>query len=98
MAWIRTSTALIAFGFTIYQFLEHRIAAHHRTVGSPRVVGLLMITTGLICLVLAVYSERKEMAALREDDPTVRGTMTIAVAATIAVFGFLALVIVAVRR
>jgi putative membrane protein len=58
MSWIRTATALIGFGFTIFQFL-HRFnqtpgikpAAHPWT---PWVLGLGLIGTGIVALTIAV--------------------------------------------
>nr|WP_283242192.1 DUF202 domain-containing protein [Gordonia araii] len=97
MAWTRTSTSLIAFGFTIYQFLQHRVDEHYRTVASPWSVGMLMIGAGLVCLVLAVYQERRELAVLRKEDPGVRRTLTTPLVTAIAILGIAAFVTVGWR-
>jgi len=59
MSWVRTGTALIAFGFTIFQFLENfnRMpgvvpTAHPYT---PQVLGLSLIGGGIVALVIAAY-------------------------------------------
>ena len=57
MSWVRTGTALIAFGFTIFQFLENL----NRTAGvaptahphAPQVLGLTLIGGGIVSLVIA---------------------------------------------
>jgi putative membrane protein len=60
MSWVRTSTALIGFGFTIFQFL-HRF---NQTPGikpaehpwTPWVLGLALIGTGIVALTIAYGS------------------------------------------
>src|SRR5262245_42589586 len=57
MAWIRTATSLISFGFTIYKFFQYmreqdRYKPVERAVG-PREFALLMISLGLVSLLLA---------------------------------------------
>ena len=56
MAWTRTATSLISFGFTIYTFFEHLGTLHApaRFFGAYH-YSLLMISIGLICLVLATF-------------------------------------------
>src|SRR5262245_66493522 len=57
MSWVRTATALIGFGFTIFQFL-HRF---NQTPGikpaeypwTPWVLGLGLIGTGIVGLTIA---------------------------------------------
>jgi len=59
MAWVRTGTALIAFGFTLFQFLEN----FNRTPGvvatrhpfAPQVLGLTLIGAGVVSLVIAAF-------------------------------------------
>jgi putative membrane protein len=57
MAWVRTGTSLIAFGFTIYQVLsrlpENALHAH-----AARDLGLILIGTGIAAMVLAVLDYR----------------------------------------
>jgi putative membrane protein len=57
MAWIRTSTSLIAFGFTIFKFFQYLATQEHRhTVVSPWIVGMTMILIGLTGLALAWFN------------------------------------------
>ena len=68
MAWIRTSTSLIAFGFTIFKFFQYLATQEHRhTVVSPWVVGTAMILVGLTGLALASVQHRQQMMALKAE-------------------------------
>jgi putative membrane protein len=55
MAWVRTATSLISFGFTIYKFFqylqEQQDPLRVRAFG-PRQYATLMIVIGLLALVL----------------------------------------------
>ena len=65
MAWIRTSTFLIAFGFTTFKFFQYVATQEHRhTVVSPWVVGMAMILVGLTGLALAWIQHRQQIAGL----------------------------------
>ena len=62
MSWVRTATALIGFGFTIVQFLEHLktmagVAAPVRPE-APRYLGLALIGTGIIAALIALWEYR----------------------------------------
>jgi putative membrane protein len=55
MSWVRTSIALIGFGFTIYQVLRSLSAdAKIPPSPSPRYLGLALIGTGIIGLVIGL--------------------------------------------
>jgi len=62
MSWVRTSTALIAFGFTIFQFLYR----FNKTPGveppeypwAPWFLGLGLIGTGIVGLIIALWEYR----------------------------------------
>ena len=55
MAWIRTATSLITFGFTIYKFfqLEGLGRAQQGRLMGPRGFAFLLVSIGLISLLLA---------------------------------------------
>jgi putative membrane protein len=98
MAWIRTSTSLIAFGFTIFKFFQYLATEEHRhTVVSPWIVGLLMIVLGLTALGLAWVQHRQATKALRAEVGTQPYSIAAIMAALIAAMGITALVIVAWR-
>ncbi len=66
MAWVRTSTSLISFGFTIYKFFQYlREDRPPQTVLGPRGVALVMIGIGVAALVLATIDYRQQLGALR---------------------------------
>src|SRR5690242_666507 len=67
MAWTRTSTSLISFGFTIYTFF-------HNVRGQPEhwpvnyiTYALVMMITGLVCLLFATLRHRKDVARLEKE-------------------------------
>ena len=105
MAWVRTATSLISFGFTIYKFFQgmsdaKEISTTHRLVG-PRGFALVMIGLGVGALVLATIQHRTEMKALAAEysqyGPMPRSTALI-VASVVGLLGVLALSIVVMRQ
>jgi putative membrane protein len=98
MAWIRTSTSLITFGFTIFKFFQYLGSTEHReTVVSPWIVGMVMIVIGLVALILAWVQHRREMGALRAQVGGTPYSLAGIMAGLIAGLGVIALVIVALR-
>lgn len=102
MAWVRTATSLITFGFTIYKFFEF-LAEKGQGVQRDRLIGprsyaLLMIGIGLIALVLATISHRRNMEALRKKYIHVQYSLAFVLAALISVLGVLALIAVIFRQ
>jgi putative membrane protein len=72
MSWVRTSTALIAFGFTIFQFLYR----FNKTPGveppeypwAPWFLGLGLIGTGIVGLIIALWEYHSLVRYLWERD------------------------------
>jgi putative membrane protein len=88
LAWMRTSLALIGFGFTIDKFFEGvATRAGAAYVFSPHFIGITMIAFGLIALVLFTI----ELRQFRKRYPEVPRSMAGFVAVMIAVLGILAL-------
>ena len=58
MSWVRTATALIGFGFTIFQFFEHFSqtpgVASPRHPGASRAIALALVGTGTAALIIAI--------------------------------------------
>ncbi|MCX2929606.1 DUF202 domain-containing protein [Mycobacterium sp. CVI_P3] len=96
MAWIRTSTSLIAFGFTIFKFFQYLAEQENRRspIVSPWVVGLLLILLGLIALTLAWIQHHQEMKVLRSQLGPMPYSISGVMAGLIAVLGLIALVVV----
>jgi len=71
IAWVRTALALIAFGFAIAKFFQYlrEKQGETTTLMSPRAVGLLMITIGLVSLIVANWQQQRAVKRLRERCP-----------------------------
>ena len=100
MAWIRTCTSMIAFGFGIYQFMEYLNTKPtlHQPLLSPRLFAILLIVAGLIALTLAWIQHRQSMRELRDEfgiatPYSISGVMAVFV----ATIGVVALLGVALR-
>jgi putative membrane protein len=59
MAWVRTGVSLIAFGFTIYQVISN-LPQPDRALHAyaARDLGLVLIGTGIVAMLLAVFDYR----------------------------------------
>ncbi|MFZ0227623.1 MAG: DUF202 domain-containing protein [Mycobacterium sp.] len=99
MAWIRTSTSLIAFGFTIFKFFEYLATNETRRqpILSPWVLGMMMILVGLTGLTLAWIQHRQEMKVLRVEVGPMPYSIAGIMACFIAGLGGIALILVAFR-
>jgi putative membrane protein len=94
MAWIRTCTSLIAFGFTIYQVFRYLSTNEQlrEPILSPQVFGVLMILVGLTALTLAWIQHRQEMKALKADFGAMPYSIAGIIAGFIAGLGLIALI------
>jgi putative membrane protein len=105
MAWVRTATSMISFGFTLYKFFQYlqddRTATHVDRLVGPRGVALVLIGIGIGGLVLATLDYRQQMAELRERyhayGPFQR-SIVLSVASMIAGLGVLGFVVVFLRQ
>jgi putative membrane protein len=105
MAWVRTGTSLITFGFAVYKFFQLEMAdvvvkseglIETSQVG-PREFGLILIVIGLLSIILGTFEHRRDLATLREEYPGMPRSGTQLVALLMATFGVLALVAVIYR-
>lgn len=96
MAWIRTSTSLIAFGFTIFKFFQYLATSEqrHQPVISPWIVGMIMIVIGIAALSLAWFQHRQEVTALEAEAGAMPFSIAGLMAGLIAALGVVALVVV----
>jgi len=99
MAWIRTATSLISFGFTIYKFFQ----AFQEKPGPSRMLNarhfaLSMISIGIISLVFATWQHFRDMVALRAIHPEVPYSFATVVAGLIGLLGSIALIAVIFRQ
>jgi len=109
MAWVRTSTALIGFGFTIVQFFERFSgmdgAAPASRPFAARYVGLVLMAAGVTALVLSAVQYRKtvryawqgDFAELAVADKPPGSTPVFAIAIALMFIGVLAVMAALVR-
>jgi putative membrane protein len=97
MAWIRTATSMISFGFTIYKFFEGRPPNPH-SILSSRDFAILMIGFGLLALVLASIQHLIELGPLRKQESRNRKSIALLLAILIVVLGIIALVSILLRE
>ena len=67
MAWVRTATSMISFGFTIYKFFQFEAGkGSPATSGflTPRGFALIMVSIGLVALLFATVSHRREIRCM----------------------------------
>jgi len=97
MAWTRTSTSLIAFGFTIYKFFQIELGSRAPTglVMGPRGIGLTLVSIGLFSLLLAAIENRRNLRALT--GLKLPRSMATIQAAAISVLGILALIVMLLK-
>jgi len=59
MSWLRTSVALIGFGFAIVQYLQHLGQAPGARTAylpeAPRYLGLALISCGILALLVSIW-------------------------------------------
>ena len=100
MAWVRTATSLISFGFTLYKFFQleaARGAPDTSRLLSPRAFAMIMIGTGLVALLLSAIEHRQNMRLLHEEFGTTRRSTAGVVASIVSVMGLLAFVAALLR-
>jgi putative membrane protein len=94
MAWIRTATSLITFGFALYKFFFYLREAEHvnfpEQMLGPRSYGLIMIGIGIFTLAIATMQHRAAVKALRRQHEAIPTSLATIVAGLIAILGILA--------
>ena len=100
MSWIRTSTSLITFGFTIYKFFQLEGAAPKQ--GSyligPREFAFALVSIGLCALVLATLENRANIRSLGPQYAGRQRSLAVIVAALISLLGIAALMAMIFRQ
>jgi putative membrane protein len=101
MAWVRTATSLISFGFTIYkffQYLQEKNAGPSERLFGPREFALVMIGIGLMALVLATVQHRRDVVQLRHWYPDVPYSLATILAGVLSILGIVAFLTVVFRQ
>lgn len=93
MAWTRTATSLITFGFTLYKFFEYLHERGEATKTSQlfgaRTFGLIMIGIGVLTLVIASVQHYLQMRHLRAHYHNAPFSLALLLACLIACLGIL---------
>ncbi len=96
MAWIRTSTSLITFGFAYFKFFmflhQQGQTGHVHRFLSPRGFGLMMIGIGLLALAMATVQYWQHLKLLRKQYPLARWSISLFIAALISFVGLCAFI------
>jgi putative membrane protein len=94
MAWVRTATSLISFGFTIYKFFQFlrdgQPAPREGTLGL-HAFAVLMIVIGIAALLLASIDHLRHRRALQAAHGSMPYSLSAVVAILVGVLGVLGL-------
>ncbi|MBS1518045.1 MAG: DUF202 domain-containing protein [Bacteroidetes bacterium] len=96
MAWVRTSTSLTSFGFTIYKFFQEirktaSIEDLQKSMISSRDLGMILILFGFLGLLFALIQYRTDMKSLRESYSKIKISFTPVLAMLMLLLSFLLL-------
>jgi putative membrane protein len=96
MAWVRTATSLIAFGFSVYKFfqLEKTDGLLNQSPIGPRFFGMTMIFVGLVSLALATGQHWHYKMRLKQQGIEVPFSLAGLVAGLISLLGIVAMIAV----
>jgi putative membrane protein len=97
MAWIRTATSMISFGFTIYKFFEGR-PPNPRAILTSRDFAILMIGFGLAALTLASIQHVIEIRLIANLGSRKRRSIAFVLAILLAGLGTIAFVSAVLRQ
>jgi putative membrane protein len=100
MAWIRTATSLITFGFSVYKFFQLEAPPgrlQNRIIG-PRQFALVLVCLGLMSLLLATVEYRQNIRALGTQYSGNQRSLALLLAWLISLLGILALIAMIFRR
>ena len=92
MAWVRTALSMIAFGFTLYKFLQVMQAQSTVPVlrpQAPRNVGLTLVGIGTFAVAVACVQHWQYVRKLRPDQPYKPWDLAFVVAILIGLLGVL---------
>jgi putative membrane protein len=94
MAWVRTGTSMISFGFTIYKFFQFETSSNatvRKSLLSPRHFALIMVSIGLLSLLMATIQHRQQVRELKKYLQPPSRSLAEIVAALVSGFGLLVL-------
>jgi putative membrane protein len=101
MAWVRTSSSLITFGFSIYKFfqLERGIGKEFASaqIIGPRHFSMILIIMGVVSLVMATVQHRRQVGLLKMEYDTTPSSSAGLVAGLVSTLGLEAILAVIFR-
>jgi putative membrane protein len=100
LAWVRTATSLITFGFSVYKFFQivrEEGQRNDHLIGA-RQFGLLLVSIGLASLALATLEYRQNIRMLGAQYQGRPRSLAVIVAALISILGILALAVMISRQ
>lgn len=100
LAWVRTATSLITFGFAIFSFFVIPTGpGHQRASGlGPRIFAVVLIAMGLVSLLAAAVQRFQVVKVMRAAFPGMnRFSMGEVVGVLIGLLGLLALALLLLR-
>lgn len=101
MAWVRTATSLISFGFSVYKFFQiaEKGDAPGRLIG-PREFAVIMIAIGIVSLLIGTVQHIASMRSMRHhyQGAEMPRSLAVFVGGLVSVLGILALITVLLRR
>jgi putative membrane protein len=91
LAWIRTATSMISFGFTLYKFFAelNQTQKPVQHILTPRVAGMVMIGFGVMALLLAEMNYVVAIRRLKEYYSRARYSFSFPLALLMLIFGLL---------
>lgn len=96
MAWIRTATSMIGFGFTVYKFFEGR-PPNPNALLTSRDFAILMIGFGLIALILATIQHAIGIRSIIDLTTRKRRSIALVLSLLLAALGTVAFVSAVLR-
>ncbi len=100
MAWMRTSTSMISFGFTLYKFLQIEMerAAHPARLVGPREFALAIVILGILSMLFGTYEHWENLRSLRAQGAEAKWSKSGLIAGLVSLLGLLSLVLILLRQ
>ncbi len=100
MAWMRTATSLISFGFTLYKFLQIEMdrATHPARLVGPREFALAMVVVGILSMLFGTVEHWENLRSLRAQGAEARWSKSGLIAGLVSLMGLGALVLIVFRQ
>jgi putative membrane protein len=100
MAWMRTATSMISFGFTIYKFFQIEMdrAAHPARIVGPREFALTMVGLGVLSMLFGTIEHWENLRELHAQGGEGKWSKTGLIAGLVSMLGIAAIVLMLFRQ